>query len=64
MSLTGYGPSHSRLLLDGDERKYELWEVKFVGYLRLKKLRDTIQTPLADDARNCLRKITKRFQRL
>ncbi|XP_028394907.1 uncharacterized protein LOC114519054 [Dendronephthya gigantea] len=52
MSLTGYGPSHShgRLLFDGDERKYELWEVKFLGYLRLKKLSDTIQGPLADDA--------------
>ena len=50
MSLTGYGPSHSRLLFDGDERKCELWEVKFLGYLRLKKLSDTIQTPLADDA--------------
>ena len=50
MSLTGYGPSSSRLLFDGDERKYELWEVKFLGYLRLKKLSNTILTPLAPDA--------------
>ena len=30
---TGYGPSNHRLIFDGDERKYELWEVKFLGYL-------------------------------
>jgi hypothetical protein len=27
---TGYGP-RSRYKFDGDERKYELWEVKFLG---------------------------------
>ena len=32
------GPSKHCLIFDGDERKYELWEVKFLGYLRLKKL--------------------------
>ena len=46
--LTGYGPSKGPLF-DGDERKFELWEIKFLGYLRLKKL-DTIFTPLAEDA--------------
>ena len=40
-SLTGYGPSHnlrrySRLVFDGDERRYEQWEVKFLGYLKLR----------------------------
>ena len=35
-SLTGYGPSHnlgrySRLVFDGHERRYEQWEVKFLG---------------------------------
>ncbi|CAB4032274.1 myosin heavy fast skeletal muscle [Paramuricea clavata] len=49
-NVTGYGPSNSRLIFDGDERRYELWEVKFLGYLRLKKLSETILTPLADDA--------------
>ena len=39
---TGYGP-RSRLLFDGDERKYELWEVKFLGPMRLAKLHKTIQ---------------------
>ena len=47
-SSTGYGPSASgigrfhRLLFDGDERKYEQWEIKFLGYMRLQKLKDTI----------------------
>ena len=44
---TGYEPSaslsrYSRLIFDGDERKYEQWEVKFLGYMRLQKLRDMI----------------------
>ena len=43
-------PSNHRLIFDSDERKYELWEVKFLGYLRLKKLSKTILTPLAKDA--------------
>ena len=43
--LTGYGP-RSGPLFDPDERKYVLWKIKFLGYLRLKKL-DTIFTPLA-----------------
>ena len=47
-NITGYGPS-ARLIFDGDERKFELWEIKFLGYLRLKKL-DAILTPLAEDA--------------
>ena len=38
---TGYGPSR-RLLLHGDEAKYELWEIKFLGFLRLHKLYDVI----------------------
>ena len=40
---TGYGPRYaSRLLFDGDEAKYELWEVKFLGHMHLQKLQDTI----------------------
>jgi hypothetical protein len=47
-SATGYGPRrdipgrYGRLLFDRDERKYEQWEIKFLGYMRLQKLRDTI----------------------
>ena len=45
---TGYGPRrdfpgrYSRLCFDGDERKYEQWEIKFLRYMRLQKLKDTI----------------------
>ena len=45
---TGYGPrrdlpgKYSQLFFDGDERKYEQWEVKFLGYMRLQKLKETI----------------------
>ena len=38
-TLTGYGPSHAhRLYFDGNEEKYELWEVKFKAYLCTRKL--------------------------
>ncbi|XP_063855431.1 uncharacterized protein LOC135097990 [Scylla paramamosain] len=43
-SVTGYGP-RNRLYFDGDERKYELWEVKFLGYMRLQKLHNVIDPP-------------------
>ncbi|XP_028291069.1 uncharacterized protein LOC114478151 [Gouania willdenowi] len=45
---TGYGPRHStggrwhRLVFDGDENHYEIWEVKFLAYLRTLGLKDTI----------------------
>ena len=42
-NLTGYGP-RSRLLFDGDERNYETWEVRFLGYLHLNGLKSTILT--------------------
>ena len=33
-SLTGYGPSRfQRLLFDGNEESYQLWETKFLAYL-------------------------------
>ena len=38
---TGYGPSRL-LMFDGDETKYELWEIKFLGFMRLHKLHDVI----------------------
>ena len=44
MNGTGYGPRtrNGRLPLDGDERKYEKWEIKFLGYMQLQKLKDNI----------------------
>ena len=29
-------------MFDGDESKYELWEVKFLGHMRLQKLYDVV----------------------
>ena len=54
MSSTGYGPSSARcrLQFDGDESKYELWEVKFLGYMRLQKLSEVITGIKTNDAKN------------
>ena len=43
-SLTGYVPSSQwqNLTFDGDERKFELWETKILGYMKLKKLKDVL----------------------
>ena len=38
-NLTGYGPRKG-LVFNGDESKFELWEVKFLGHMRLQKLYD------------------------
>ena len=40
-NLTGYGPSNiwQNLTFDGNERKYDLWETKILGYMKLKKLK-------------------------
>lgn len=58
--VTGYGPRavtggrFARLVFDGDERKFEQWLMKFLGYMRLNKLKDVISptdpaTPPAED---------------
>ena len=46
MDSTGYGPSRDArwktLTFTGDENNYELWEAKFLGHLRILKLKNTI----------------------
>ncbi|GFO01846.1 CCHC-type Zinc finger, nucleic acid binding protein a [Plakobranchus ocellatus] len=40
-AVTGYGPSANRtfrILFDGDERKFSLWETKFLGFMRVRNL--------------------------
>jgi len=37
---TSTGPSRMRLAFDGDERKFELWQVKFLGFMRIQKLHE------------------------
>ncbi|KAJ7985239.1 hypothetical protein DPEC_G00350020 [Dallia pectoralis] len=46
-NTTGYGPSHGsqrwfRLLFDGDEKNYELWETRFLAHMELRCLRKVI----------------------
>ena len=51
LGATGDGP-RSRLLFNGDEEKYELWEVKFIGHLRLQKLHDVLTATTPDAEKN------------
>jgi hypothetical protein len=44
---TGYGPRRG-LVFNGDENKYELWEVKFLAFMRIQKLYDVF-VPSADE---------------
>ena len=45
------GSRWSRLVFDGDENNYELWETKFLGHMRLQGLKETILTvPTTQDA--------------
>ena len=42
---TGYGPAGGRwqrLQFDGDERKYEQWELRFLGYMLQHDLKSTV----------------------
>ena len=46
-NATGYGPRRDggkwqRLVFDGQEENYELWEVKFLGHMKMSGLKDTI----------------------
>ena len=42
-----YG-SRARLLFDGDENQYDLWEVRFLGYLQLQGLKSVVLSTDAD----------------
>ncbi|XP_076741663.1 uncharacterized protein LOC143419316 [Maylandia zebra] len=56
-SSTGYGPRRDttggrwqRLVFNGDENSYELWEAKFLGHMRIIGLKDTILSVTNPDA--------------
>ncbi len=52
---TGYGPSADRqrkLVFDGNEESYELWETRFLAYLRTMNLRDTLTEEEPDERKN------------
>ena len=46
-TLTGYGPRKG-LVFDGNEDRYELWEVKLLSFVRIQKLYD-IFVPSSDE---------------
>lgn len=48
-SSIGYGP-RQRIIFDGDERKFELWEVKFMGFMKIRKLDGVLQNITNEDA--------------
>ena len=49
MTSIGYGPSNKRLYFDGDDEKFELWEVKFKAHLRIQKLHSILDAEEDDD---------------
>ena len=51
-NVTGYGSARNRLCYDGDESKYELWEIKFLGHLRLQNLLADFNKPTPDAEQN------------
>ena len=58
VNSTGYGAKRdvpgrfAGLIFDRDERKYEQWEVKFLGYMRLQKLKDVHVSESWDELAN------------
>ena len=58
MNPTGFGPRRGvpgrfeRFIFDGDERKYEEREIKFLGYMRLQKLKDVLVSESWDEETN------------
>ena len=53
---TGYGPS-GRLMFDVDEPKNDLWEIKFLGFMRLQKLHEVILAESKLDEENAVKNI-------
>ncbi len=42
---TGHGPRKVKLFFNGNKSKYKLWEMKFLGYLRIQLLHQIILSP-------------------
>ena len=51
LNLSGYGP-RIRLLFDGNGERYELWEIKFMGHLRIRKLLEVVDADEPDENKN------------
>ena len=48
---TGYGP-RSRLTFSGEEEEYDLWEVRFLGYMAIQDLKKTLLEADPDVSKN------------
>ena len=48
---TGYGP-RSRLAFSGEEEEYDLWEVRFLGYMAIQDLKKTLLEADPDVSKN------------
>ena len=51
-NLSGTGTSKNRLIFNGDEGYYELWETKFLAHLHLRDLGDVLDVDSPDAAKN------------
>ena len=51
VTSTGYGP-RVKIRFNRDERKYEIWEAKFMGYLHILKLKETVESEEPNAAKN------------
>ena len=54
------GLEQQNIFFDGDESNYELWEVKFLGYLTIQHLHQTVLSPT--DQSEDIDLIVKRMQ--
>ena len=60
---TGYGPTR-RLIFDGNDDKYELWEVKFLAHLRIQKFLKVVQSRKSERSDNDAEKNAEVFAEL
>ena len=60
-SLAGYGPAARGLYFDGDAQKWEEWEVKFLAYMNLKKLKRVV---LSDGGQTTAIKLEEAFSEM
>ena len=61
---SGYGPRNSlikRLCFDGDEEKYDIWEIKFLSHLRLQKLSIDLDSDDGSLTGSALTSMTERY---
>ena len=48
----GYGPRRDKLYFDGDEKNFEMFEIKFLGHLHRLKLKAELKAETIDEEKN------------